>query len=154
MCYFNFNKQSNLRNIFTQNKTFILLHASFFCIALFVIFYTDKLQLHLFFNGFVTSSLNSFFKYITYIGDGVFVLSLVFLMLFYNVQKSLTVLLCYAVSTGVTQGIKYLFFADADRPSLTFQILHIPLNLVDGVDVTHLAFLQDIQQPHSACSFV
>lgn len=117
------------------------MHASFFCIALFVIFYTDKLQLHLFFNGFVTSSLNSFFKYITYIGDGVFVLSLVFLMLFYNVQKSLTVLLCYAVSTGVTQGIKYLFFSDADRPSLTFQILHIPLNLVDGVDVNiHRSF--------------
>lgn len=56
-------------------------------------------------------------------------------MLFINVQKALTVLFCYAASTGFTQGIKYFFFADADRPSLTFQLLHIPLNLVDGVDV-------------------
>lgn len=122
-------------NIFKQNKIFIILHALFFCIAISIIAYSDKLQLHLFFNGLVTPSFNSFFKYITYVGDGAFILSLVFLLLFYNVQKSLTVLLCYAASTGVTQTIKYFFFADADRPSLTFQILHIPLNLIEGVDV-------------------
>ena len=124
-----------MRSVFIQNRIFILLHALFFCTALFIIFFTDKLQLHLFFNGLVTPSLNNFFKYITYIGEGIFILSLVFLMLFINVQKVLTILLCYGASTGVTQSIKYFFFADADRPSLTFQILHIPLNLVDGVDV-------------------
>jgi membrane-associated phospholipid phosphatase len=107
----------------------------FFCIAVSVIICTDKLQLHLFFNGFVISPLNSFFKYITYLGDGAFILSLSFLILFINIQKSLTILLCYGASTGFTQGIKYAFFGDADRPSLTFEILHIPLKLVNGVDL-------------------
>jgi membrane-associated phospholipid phosphatase len=124
-----------LRNVFRQNKIFILLHALFFCIAVSIIFCTDKLHLHLFFNDYVNSPFDIFFKYITYIGDGAFILSLVLIIPFFNAQKSLTILLCYGVSTGFTQSIKYFFFNDADRPSLTFEILHIPLKLVNGVDV-------------------
>ncbi len=124
-----------MQNVFRQNKIFILLHALFFCTAVSIIFCTDKLHLHLFFNDFVNSPFDSFFKYITYIGDGAFILILVLIILFFNIQKALTILLCYGISTGFTQGIKYFFFSDADRPSLTFEILHIPLKLVNGVDV-------------------
>jgi membrane-associated phospholipid phosphatase len=106
------------------------------CVALPTIFCSDKLELHLFFNNFlVTPSLNFFFKYITYIGDGAFILLLTFIILFYNVQKSLTILTCYLASAGFTQGIKYMFFSDEDRPSLVFEIKHIPLKLVEGVDL-------------------
>jgi membrane-associated phospholipid phosphatase len=124
-----------LLNIFRQNKIFILLHALFFCIALSVIFYTDKLRLHLFFNGFVNFPFDSFFEYITYIGDGAFILLFVLLILFFNLQKALTILLCYGASTGFTQGIKYYFFGDINRPSLTFEMIHTPLKFVDGVDL-------------------
>jgi membrane-associated phospholipid phosphatase len=97
---------------------------------------SDKLQLHLFFNNLlVTPTLNNFFKYITYVGDGAFIIILAFLMLFINVQKSLTIITCYLISAGFTQGIKYAFFGDADRPSLVFEIKHIPLKLVEGVDL-------------------
>ena len=106
------------------------------CVALPTIFCSDKLQLHLFFNNLlVTPALNTFFKYITYIGDGAFILLLAFLLLFINVQKSLTILTCYLASAGFTQGIKYAFFGDSDRPSLVFEIKHIPLKLVQGVDL-------------------
>jgi membrane-associated phospholipid phosphatase len=106
------------------------------CIAVPIILYSDKLQLHLFFNDLlVTPLLNGFFKYITYIGDGAFIILLAFLMLFINVQKSLTILTCYLISAGFTQGIKYAFFGDADRPSLVFEMKHIPLKLIEGVDL-------------------
>ena len=106
------------------------------CVAFPTIFCSDKLQLHLFFNDLlVTPTLNPIFKYITYIGDGAFILLLAFLLLFINVQKSLTILTAYLVSAGFTQGIKYSFFGDADRPSLVFEIKHIPLKLVQGVDL-------------------
>ena len=125
-----------MRSVFSQNKTFILLHLLFMCVALPTIFFSDKLELHLFFNNlFVTQFLNTFFKYITYVGDGAFILALAFVLLFFNMQKSLTILLCYLASAGFTQGIKYVFFADADRPSLVFEIKHIPLKLVEGVDL-------------------
>jgi len=106
-----------------------------FCIALTIIFCTDKLQLHLFFNRLVGTPLDSFFKYATFIGDGVFVISFVLIMLLFNMQKAITVLLAYLASAGVTQGIKYGFFGDADRPQLIFEQNHIPLNMVDGVNL-------------------
>jgi membrane-associated phospholipid phosphatase len=106
-----------------------------FCIALTIIFCTDKLQLHLFFNGLIGSPLDSFFKYVTFIGDGVFVISFVLIVLLFNMQKAITILLCYLASAGVTQGIKYGLFGDADRPQLTFEKNHTPLKFVDGVDL-------------------
>ena len=124
-----------MRNIFLKNKVFILLHILFLCIAIPVIFLTDKLHLHLFFNGFVNSPFDSFFKYITYIGDGAVILLFVLVLLFFDVQKALVVLICYGVSTGFTQGIKYYIFEDSDRPQLIFDTLHIHLNFVEGVDV-------------------
>ncbi len=112
------------------------MHVTFMCIAIPTIFCSDKLQLHLFFNDLlVTPALNNFFKYITYIGDGAFILLLAFLLLFINVQKSLTIISCYLISAGFTQGIKYAFFGDADRPSLVFEIKHIPLKLIEDVDL-------------------
>ena len=130
-----------MRTVFIQNKVFILLHALFFCIAISIIAFTDKLQLHLFFNGWVSPSLDNFFKYLTYIGDGAFIILFAICWLFFNVQKSITILVCYLVSAGFTQGIKYVFFGDADRPSLIFEMQKIPLKLVEGVDMNiHRSF--------------
>ena len=112
-----------------------MLYALLFCAALIIIFSTDKLPLHIFFNRLVGSPFDSFFKYVTFIGDGVFIISLVLLLLLYNMQKAITILLCYLASAGVTQGIKYGFFGDADRPILIFEQQHMPLNVVEGVDL-------------------
>lgn len=98
-----------------------------------VIFNSDKLNLHLYFNSLVTPAFNSFFKYVTFIGDGVFIIPFIILVLFFNVQKSITLLVAYLVSTGVTQGIKYTFFENMDRPTLVFDMAHIKLNIVEGV---------------------
>ena len=106
-----------------------------FCAAIVAIFCTDKLPLHLFFNGLVGSPLDVFFKYATFIGDGVFVISFSLLLLLFNMQKAITVLLAYLASAGVTQGIKYGFFGDIDRPVLIFEQQHIPLKVVEGVDL-------------------
>jgi membrane-associated phospholipid phosphatase len=106
-----------------------------FCIAIAIIFCTDKLQLHLFFNGLTGSPFDGFFKYATFIGDGVFIISFSLLLLLFNMQKAITVLLAYLASAGVTQGIKYGFFGDTDRPQLIFEQNHIPLKVVDGVNL-------------------
>ncbi|MHB8259334.1 MAG: phosphatase PAP2 family protein [Bacteroidia bacterium] len=124
-----------MRNILRQNKIFIILHVLFLCFAFSVIIFTDKLRLHLFINDFVSSPFNDLFKYLTFVGDGIFTILVALIMLFLNVQKSLAILLCYGASTGFTQGIKYYFFGDANRPSLTFEMLHTPLKVVEGVDL-------------------
>jgi membrane-associated phospholipid phosphatase len=83
----------------------------------------------------VKESFNSFFKYITYIGDGAFIILFAVALLFFNVQKALTVLFSYLISAGFTQAIKYAFFSHSDRPFLVFEMNHIPLKLVEGVDM-------------------
>ena len=113
-----------------------MLYGFIFCVALTIIFNTEQLKLHLFFNAFVGYPLlNSFFKYATFIGDGAFVISFILVMLLYNMQKSIIILLCYLASAGVTQGIKYAFFGDVDRPTLVFEQKHIALQVVEGVDL-------------------
>ena len=123
-----------MRQALIQNKNFITLYALFFCIAVPVILMSDKMQLHLFFNKAVNPSFNTFFNRITYIGDGLFVLFVVFVCLFLNARKSLTILVAYALSAGFTQGIKYAFFGDADRPTLVFEQQHIPLKVVEMLE--------------------
>ncbi len=124
-----------MKSVFNQNKIFILLHVLCFCVAVIVIFNSDKLNLHLFFNGFVTPLFDCFFEYTTYVGDGIFIIPFIFLMLFFNMQKSITLLLAYLISAGVTQGIKMGFFRDYDRPFLVFRNNHIPLKVIEGVNL-------------------
>jgi len=122
-----------LRNTLKQNKNFLILYALFFCVAVPVIFMSDKIQLHQYFNKAVTPAFNNFFEYITYLGDGLFVLGIGLIFLFVNVRKSLTILFSYGLSAGFTQAIKYAFFGDVDRPELVFQQQHLPLKLVEGL---------------------
>jgi membrane-associated phospholipid phosphatase len=125
-------RKTVLRNTLSQNKNFIILYALFFCVAVPVILATDKIELHQFFNKAVTPAFNRFFEYVTYMGDGLFVVGVGLVLLFINVRKSLTVLLAYALSAGVTQVLKYAFFAEMDRPELAFEKLHLPpLKLVE-----------------------
>lgn len=125
-----------MKSILQKNKIFISLYSLVFCVAVLVILCTQKLPLHQFFNQLVGQPLiNAFFKYATFIGDGIFVISFCLVLLLFNMQKALTILIAYLLSAGVTQGIKYGFFSDADRPTLIFEQLHLPLNMVDGVDL-------------------
>ena len=98
-----------------------------------VILMSDKIQLHQYFNRAVTPSYNLFFEYVTYLGDGIFVIAVGIILLFINVRRSLTVLVAYGLSAGFTQTIKYAFFGDADRPELVFQQQHLPLKLVENL---------------------
>ena len=127
-------RKTVLRQTLKQNKNFLILYTLFFCVAVPVIFATDKVQLHQFFNKAVQPSFNFFFEYITYLGDGLFVVAIGLILLFVNVRKSITVLLAYALSAGFTQLIKYTLFADMDRPQLFFEKEHLPqLNLVKNL---------------------
>lgn len=122
-----------MRQALQQNKNFLILYALFFCVAVPVILATERVELHQVFNKAVTPALNPFFEYVTCLGDGLFVSAIGIIFLFFNVRKALTILLAYAISAGVTQGLKYALFGDIDRPELVFWQQHLPINLVKGM---------------------
>lgn len=124
-----------MRQTLRQNRTFLFPYSLVFLGACLAIALTDKLHLHVFFNGLLQPWLNTFFKYITNLGDGLFVVCAGGLLLIFNVRKGLTTLLAYGISAGFTQGIKYAFFGDIDRPELVFEQNHMHINLVEGVDM-------------------
>lgn len=128
-----------MRQTLKKNSSFLLPYALIFCAACFVIAYTDKVQLHLYFNSTLTPAFNTFFKYYTFLGDGIFIITIALLLLIFNVRKGLTVLLSYGLSAGFTQAIKYAFFGDVDRPSLYFQKIHVPLaHVPDLIEEQHI----------------
>jgi len=128
-----------MRQTISKNRTFLLPYGLVFCAACFVIAYTDKIQLHLFFNSLLNPAFNFFFKYITFLGDGLFVICISAIILLFNLRRGITTLLAYGLSAGFTQGIKYAFFADVDRPLILFQQQKIPLNLVvDIMEEQHI----------------
>lgn len=141
-----------MRQTLLKNRVFLLPYALIFCAACFVIAYTDKIQLHIFFNGLLRPWLNVFFKYFTYFGDGIFVICVGAILLIFNVRRGITTLLAYGLSAGFTQGIKYAFFGDVDRPQLVFQQQYLPLNLVpDLVEEQHIH--HSFPSGHSTAAF-
>lgn len=130
-----------MRQTLRKNRYFLLPYALVFLAACFTIALTEKIALHQYFNSLLKPTYNLFFEYITYLGDGLFVISVGVLLLIFNVRKGLATLLAYGLSAGFTQGIKYAFFNDADRPELIFEQHHLPLHIVEGVDMNiHRSF--------------
>lgn len=119
-----------MRKALSKNKIFLVPYAIIFLTACLIIAVTDRVQLHLYFNSMLNPVFNFFFKYYTYLGDGVVVISIAALVLIFNVRMGLATLLSYGLSSGFTQGIKYFFFGDIDRPSLYFEKNYIPLQVV------------------------
>ncbi|MBS1645774.1 MAG: phosphatase PAP2 family protein [Bacteroidetes bacterium] len=124
-----------------------------FLAASVVIFCTQKLSLHLFFNQYVGGAFDVFFKYLTYLGDGIFVIPFCLLfMLFYNIKKSMLLSISYIVSSVITQIFKsvYSFFFQNDRPAFVFEQQHVSLKRVPDVA---LHIIRSFPSGHATAAF-
>ncbi len=97
----------------------------------------SKIQLHNNANALVGNQFfDVFFKYITYLGDGVFAILVAALFLFSNVKKTIYILITYLTAGGISSLMKHQFFEDITRPHFYYQYhLHKQIKLIDGVDV-------------------
>lgn len=97
---------------------------------------TEKFELHLAINSIVGNSFfNNFFKYVTYLGDGLFLVLIALVLMFFSLKKSLFLLISYALSGGTTQLLKAFLFRDFDRPYLYYTYYNFKFTLVEGVDM-------------------
>lgn len=86
------------------------------------------------FNAWVGNKfLDEFFKLITYLGDGLFLIAIAVVLMFVNFKNSLFLLISYALSGGFTQLLKNLVFDKVDRPFLFYSFYNFKFKLVDGV---------------------
>jgi membrane-associated phospholipid phosphatase len=125
-----------LKTLWKNNTLFYFAFALFAVAGICIIFNTDKFELHLAINSIVGNPfLNNFFKYITFVGDGLFLVIVAVVLLFFNVKNSLFLLLSYALSGGTTQLLKAFAFRDVDRPYLFYSFYDFKFTLVEGVDM-------------------
>jgi membrane-associated phospholipid phosphatase len=122
---------THLKHILQQNKWFLLPFVLFVFIGITFLFIYPKNEGFLFLNNMHTPAFDVFFKYITHIGDGVFVLAIALLLLFKKLRWGLVFLASFVLSGGITQLLKIVFFDDIVRPAMVFEkdVLHI----IDGV---------------------
>lgn len=120
---------------------FLLVTASYFMLT------SGKVQIHLAINKLVGNNfMDTFFFYITYLGDGLVAPFLILLILFYNLRFGVTTLLTLLLSTGLANLLKYTFYDDINRPWFVFQwicrekityVPHVNLHLFNSFPSGH-----------------
>jgi membrane-associated phospholipid phosphatase len=122
--------------LINNNRSFYFVYLVALLIASFFIFTTEQLQLHQHINYYVGNPiLDVFFKYITHLGDGLFLIFIAVIFSFYDAKKALVLLLAYALCGGFTQFLKEVFFNFEMRPYFYHSFYHFPLKTVSGVEM-------------------
>jgi membrane-associated phospholipid phosphatase len=126
-----------MRILFKNNRVIFFSLIAFFFSSALAIFFNEKSNLHLFFNGFVNESLNTFFLNVTYLGDGWIIIGFLLISLFINLRFFVTAGLSYAISSGITQLLKNYFFKAELRPRTYFEQFFPdhPLHLLKGIEI-------------------
>lgn len=129
-----------------RNKQFFLLFLLFLCIGIILELTTGSEAVSLSVNAQHTAFGDFFFRYATYLGDGVMVGVVILLLLFIRCRYAFLMLLAVMLNTAVIQWLKHLY--NHPRPSLVFQDLS--LQYVEGVKLyQHFGF----PSGHTAAAF-
>ncbi len=102
-----------------------------------ILLQNGKIQIHRAMNAYVGNQyVDSFFAYITHLGDGAFAFLVAIIFLFFNIRKSVYILLSYAGAGIVSFILKHWIYYEVTRPHFVFQYyVREELKLIDGVDV-------------------
>ena len=136
--------------IIRQNKIYFTCLGLYFFIVGSLLLAQEKGDLVLLLNRHHHPLLDVLFKYLTYLGDGIFVVPLIlFLLLFVNIFEGIVMLASVLVSFLTVQFLKIYVFPEMMRP-LRYFPASVHLNFVEGVEIhAHNSF----PSGHSAQAF-
>lgn len=124
-----------MKGFLKHNAVYLFLYLLLLVYLAGVLLNHGKVQIHQYVNSYVGNAyVDVFFKYITELGDGLFAIFLVIVLLFNNVKKAVYLLLAYSFASLLTTVLKNFVFIDTWRPGFVFQyFVHHPLKLVEDV---------------------
>ena len=138
-----------LYKVLKNNLFFLIPYAITLLAAGCVLAVYSKPDIHIWLNGHNSGFFDWVFRHVTFLGDGLFVICIAVLLLFYSLRSSVFLLTAY-LSTGlVVQILKRIVFADYQRPVKYFHDT-VQLHLVDGV---RLLNGHSFPSGHSASAF-
>lgn len=126
-----------MKHFVKHNIAYILIYLGILCYVGMILLQNGKVQIHREMNSVVGNSLlDSFFDYITHLGDGAFAFLVAVIFMFFNIRKSIYIILSYLGAALVSSVLKHLVFPHIYRPHFVFQyFVREKLVEVDGVDV-------------------
>ena len=129
-----------MKNIFNQYKLIFGLYGSWFLICLMLILIFGSVSISSWINIFHNYVLDSFFKYITHLGDGIIALILIIILILIRLDYGFHAIVGISLSSSITQFLKRVVFKNTMRPSVYFNDLieQGSWHLVDGVQLHQL----------------
>jgi membrane-associated phospholipid phosphatase len=135
--------------VLKNNLFFLVPYVIILLAASLILVIYSKPDIHIWLNGYNSVFSDWMFRGITLLGDGLFVICIAVLLLFYSLRSSVFLLTAY-LSTGlVVQILKRIVFSDYPRPVKYFHDT-LQLHLVDGV---RLMYGHSFPSGHSASAF-
>jgi membrane-associated phospholipid phosphatase len=125
-----------MKNILRENKWFLYPFFAYLCIGFVLLLFLKKGDEIFFLNHLHNPITDVCMKYLTDLGDGLFVALLVVSLLWVRYDYFFAGLLSFAISAAVVQFLKKIVFSDSSRP-LKYLGENAGLHLVDGVQVHH-----------------
>jgi membrane-associated phospholipid phosphatase len=115
---------------------FVIPYAVFLFLGTWLSLIYSQEELSILVNSSHLPTLDFITQFATHLGDGFFVVFIGILMFFYNKRLAWTILVSYALSSGLVQLLKHTIFSDFHRPM--HYLSQIPgIHLVQGVEMNY-----------------
>lgn len=137
---------SSGRNIFTTAYILLLIFGCY------LMYNFSKPELELIINSYNTAYYDVFFKYFTYLGDGIFFALITAAVLIYDYKKGLILVVAGLLQMVIVRGLKWFVFPGVHRPS-SFMVNAMPEYKVHYVDGEVLNAIDSIPSGHSSTAF-
>lgn len=126
----------------------LIIYMVFLLPSIYFVFAFDKLTLHKSINEFNTPFLDIFFKYATYLGDGIIFGLLIIIFLFVQKRMAYIFMVSGLLTLVVTHFFKKIIFEGVPRPVAVIGEEH--LHLVEGVKI---ALTNSFPSGHTTTAF-
>lgn len=137
---------SSGRNIFTTAYILLLI------LGCFLLYNFTKPELELIINGYNAPCFDVFFKYFTYLGDGIFFAIATAAVLIYDYRKGILIILGGLLQMIIVRGLKWFVFPQVPRPSMLLAqtMPNYPVHYVEG---EYLNSIDSIPSGHASTAF-
>ncbi len=136
-----------------HNGIYLFVYIMVLAVLGYILLHHGKVQIHLVINAWVGNpTWDSFFKYITHVGDGLFAFAIIVLLLFFSVRKSLYILVSYLSAAVISSILKYVVYPDTFRPHSTFGYFIRDIKLVE-VEGVEMASIRSFPSGHALSAF-
>lgn len=121
--------------VYKDSKLFYILSLVFTLIGAIILINTTKGDVEIWVNQFHSPSLNIFFYWITYLGDGLFSFLVIIALFFRRIYWGILSVISFLATAVVTQFLKRIIFEGFPRPSRFFDPSLIHLKYVEGLEI-------------------